>query len=58
MTPPERRKIIGKDIAMIFQEPMASLNPCFTVGFQIEEVLRFHLGMDRRPAPRRAPSSC
>ena len=32
---------------MIFQEPMASLNPCFTVGFQIEEVLRIHLNMDR-----------
>jgi dipeptide transport system ATP-binding protein len=48
----ERRKIIGKDIAMIFQEPMASLNPCFTVGFQIEETLRFHLGLDR--AQRRA----
>src|SRR5690606_11696865 len=31
----ERRRIIGRDIAMIFQEPMASLNPCFTVGFQI-----------------------
>jgi dipeptide transport system ATP-binding protein len=37
---------------MIFQEPMSSLNPCFTVGFQIEEVLRFHLGMDK--AQRRA----
>jgi dipeptide transport system ATP-binding protein len=48
----EKRKIIGKDIAMIFQEPVASLNPCFTVGFQIEEVLRFHLGMNR--AHRRA----
>ena len=57
MSAGERRKIIGKDIAMIFQEPMASLNPCFTVGFQIEEVLRFHLGLDRpRAAP--APSSC
>ncbi|RUV41952.1 MULTISPECIES: ABC transporter ATP-binding protein [unclassified Mesorhizobium] len=52
MGPAERRKIIGKDIAMIFQEPIASLNPCFTVSFQIEEVLRFHLGMDR--AQRRA----
>ncbi|MDX8468785.1 ABC transporter ATP-binding protein [Mesorhizobium sp. VK23B] len=52
ISPAERRKIIGKDIAMIFQEPIASLNPCFTVGFQIEEVLRFHLGMDR--AQRRA----
>ncbi len=48
----ERRKIVGKDMAMIFQEPMASLNPCFTVGFQIEEVLRIHLNMDR--AARRA----
>ena len=36
----QRRKIIGKDIAMIFQEPMTSLNPCFTVGFQIMETLR------------------
>ena len=52
ISPADRRKIIGKDIAMIFQEPIASLNPCFTVGFQIEEVLRFHLGMDR--AQRRA----
>ncbi|WP_224545171.1 ABC transporter ATP-binding protein [Mesorhizobium sp. CA16] len=50
--PADRRKIIGKDIAMIFQEPVASLNPCFTVGFQIEEVLRFHVGMDK--AERRA----
>ncbi|MER8670246.1 ABC transporter ATP-binding protein [Mesorhizobium sp. M1156] len=50
--PSERRKIVGKDISMIFQEPVASLNPCFTVGFQLEEVLRFHMGMDR--AQRRA----
>ncbi len=52
MAAADRRKIIGKDIAMIFQEPVASLNPCFTVGFQIEEVLRVHMGMDR--ARRRA----
>ena len=52
LTPSERRKIVGKDISMIFQEPVASLNPCFTVGFQIEEVLRVHMGMDR--AARRA----
>jgi dipeptide transport system ATP-binding protein len=50
----DRRKIIGKDMAMIFQEPMASLNPCFTVGFQIEEVLRFHMGMDRKQRRARA----
>jgi dipeptide transport system ATP-binding protein len=48
----ERRRIVGKDMAMIFQEPMASLNPCFTIGFQIEEVLKVHMGMDR--AQRRA----
>jgi len=52
LTPKERRRIVGKDMAMIFQEPMASLNPCFTVGFQIEEVLKVHMGMDR--AQRRA----
>jgi dipeptide transport system ATP-binding protein len=48
MSAAARRKIVGRDIAMIFQEPVASLNPCFTVGFQIEEVLRFHLGLDRK----------
>jgi dipeptide transport system ATP-binding protein len=52
LDPEARRQIIGKDIAMIFQEPMASLNPCFTVGFQIEEVLEQHMGMDK--AARRA----
>ena len=36
----QRRKILGKDMAMIFQDPMTSLNPCFTVGYQLEEVLR------------------
>lgn len=54
MSPEQRRKIIGKDIAMIFQEPIASLNPCFTVGFQISEVLRQHLGLSGRAARRRA----
>ena len=50
----ERRKIIGRDIAMIFQEPIASLNPCFTVGFQMAEVLRTHLGMNRAQARTRS----
>ena len=54
ISPAERRKLIGKDIAMIFQEPIASLNPCFTVGFQIEEVLRIHLGLDRQARRARA----
>jgi len=49
----ERRTLCGKDIAMIFQEPMSSLNPVFTVGFQIGEVLRLHLGMDKRQARAR-----
>src|SRR5262247_580639 len=43
----QRRKIVGKDIAMIFQEPMTSLNPCFTVGFQIMETLKVHEGGTR-----------
>ncbi|WP_273690458.1 ABC transporter ATP-binding protein [Ketogulonicigenium vulgare] len=49
-----RRKIIGKDISMIFQDPLSSLNPSFTVGFQICEVLRLHLGLSRRDAAARA----
>jgi dipeptide transport system ATP-binding protein len=50
----DRRKVIGRDIAMIFQEPMASLNPCFTVGFQIEEMLAQHTDLDGRARRRRA----
>jgi peptide/nickel transport system ATP-binding protein len=49
----ERRRLCGKDIAMIFQEPMSSLNPVFTVGFQIGEVLRLHMGMNKREARAR-----
>ena len=54
MSRAEKRQIVGRDIAMIFQEPIASLNPCFTVGFQIEEVLRFHMKMDRKTRHARA----
>ena len=54
MTKAERRQLIGREITMIFQEPIASLNPSFTVGFQIEEVLRLNLGMSRREARARA----
>lgn len=50
----ERRKLTGKDMAMIFQEPATSLNPSFTVGFQIAETLRIHMKMDRKAAHRRA----
>jgi peptide/nickel transport system ATP-binding protein len=48
-----RRAMCGKDISMIFQEPMSSLNPVFTVGFQIGEVLRQHMGMNARQARAR-----
>jgi dipeptide transport system ATP-binding protein len=50
----ERRTIIGKEISMIFQEPMTSLNPCFTVGFQLTEALKTHLHMDRKQCRERA----
>ncbi len=43
----DRRRIVGKDIAMVFQEPGTSLNPCFTVGFQIMETLEVHEGGSR-----------
>jgi dipeptide transport system ATP-binding protein len=54
MSDRERRQIIGRDIAMIFQEPVASLNPCFTVGFQIGEMLRRHTKLDRDARHKRA----
>ena len=53
MTADERRRLAGKDMAMIFQEPMSSLNPCFTVGFQIGEALKTHLSLGRAERERR-----
>jgi len=47
---PEMRKIRGKDIAMIFQDPMTSLNPVLTVGDQISESVQLHLRMSKRDA--------
>ena len=54
LTPKQMRRIQGKDMGMIFQDPMTSLNPLFTVGHQIAEPLRNHLGMKRREAEARA----
>ena len=50
----ERSKLTGKDVAMIFQDPTTSLNPCFTIGFQLVETLKLHLGMDTTAAHRRS----
>ena len=50
----EMRSIRGGKIAMIFQEPMTSLNPLFTIGEQLMEMLKLHLRMDRQGAKKRA----
>lgn len=48
------REVRGKELAIVFQDPMTSLNPTFTVGVQIVEVLRRHLGMTRKQGRARA----
>ena len=50
----EMREVRGKDIAMIFQEPMTSLNPVFTIGMQVQEALRFHEDITKEEGQRRA----
>src|SRR5499433_972854 len=50
----ERRRLAGRELGMVFQEPMSSLNPCFTVGFQLGETLKTHLGLDRAERRRRS----
>ncbi len=50
----EMRAVRGKDIAMIFQEPMTSLNPVFTIGMQVQEALRFHEDITKEEGVQRA----
>ena len=50
----EKRKLLGRDIAMVFQDALTSLNPAFTVGFQLEEILKLHAGLRGAAARSRA----
>ncbi|HJU37267.1 MAG TPA: ABC transporter ATP-binding protein [Gaiellaceae bacterium] len=50
----ELEDVRGREIGMVFQDPMTALNPTLTIGTQIVEVLQRHFGLDRRPARRRA----
>ncbi|PHM44916.1 hypothetical protein Xmau_01631 [Xenorhabdus mauleonii] len=50
----ERRQLVGAEVAMIFQDPMTSLNPCYTVGYQIMEALKIHQGGNRKTRHQRA----
>ena len=50
----ERRQLTGKDLSMIFQDPTTSLNPCFTVGFQMAETLKLHMGLNKAAARKRS----
>ena len=52
------RGIRGAEIAMVFQDPMTSLNPAFTVGNQLIEAVLLHEDVTQRPTRARAPSSC
>ncbi|MDI6793859.1 MAG: ABC transporter ATP-binding protein [bacterium] len=54
LSEPEMRRIRGKEISMIFQEPVASLNPVFTVGSQISEAIRLHQGLSKGEAIEKA----
>lgn len=54
LSPEELRKIRGKEISMIFQEPMTSLNPALKVGYQMSEVFRTHFKMDKKTAKEKS----
>jgi ABC-type dipeptide/oligopeptide/nickel transport system ATPase component len=52
MNPEQMRRTRGKEVGMVFQEPTMALNPVFTVGYQIAEVMRLHMGVDGKEAER------
>src|SRR3712207_7381050 len=54
MSPEDQRKVRGPGISMIFQDALSSLNPVYSVGFQIGEMFRAHRGMSRKEARKRA----
>ncbi|MBN9632006.1 MAG: ABC transporter ATP-binding protein [Actinobacteria bacterium] len=54
LSPQQMRRVRGRQVAVIFQEPMTALNPVYTVGFQIVETLRIHFGMSPHEAKERA----
>jgi peptide/nickel transport system ATP-binding protein len=54
LSPRELRSVRGKEVSFVFQEPMSSLNPAFTVGKQIREVLQRHEGLSKKAAQARA----
>jgi oligopeptide transport system ATP-binding protein len=54
ISPDDMRRVRGKEIAMIFQDPMTSLNPVLTINQQMSEAMKVHLGLDRKAARARA----
>ncbi len=53
----QRRQLVGAEVAMIFQDPMTCLNPCYTVGFQIMEAIKVHQGEQANPSSARYRSA-
>jgi len=56
LTPPQQRRLVGRKVGIVFQNPMTSLNPVVRVGRQVGEATRFHLGLSRAAAHDRALS--